>query len=123
MTVEEGIDLAKNFVGIATSLVALADTKFSLLPINPGIRDQLIWLSVVLALLAGFGGHQYAKRSGKIWFGWMAFGLAVASAFVILAGGQGSLDWLSPQSVSLTSRIAYVGFFASLGGAFGGFLR
>jgi len=60
----------------------------------------------VVAVVAGFGAHQYAKRSGKLVLGWVSLALAV-----IMIGG---IFWLtagmpfSPHAESIAARVAYV---------------
>jgi len=112
----------KNVGGAASSIIALVDYKYPLLPVNPKIRGTLTLVSAIFALLVGIGCHQTAKALRKLWVGWLSISpaLAVLGAIFWLASDPSSL---SPQAVSLLVKIAYVMFFSLRGGAVGGFFQ
>jgi uncharacterized membrane protein len=114
------MEILKSLSGLAGSLAALAEWRlFPLLPINPGIRDDMVFVGCLFAALAGFG--TYRLKTAKA--GWWALGCAFVFLVVVVAAGQGTFDTLNPKAVSVAVRVAYVGFFAGVGGAVGGFVR
>ena len=121
MTFDEFLDIAKNLNSVVTSALVFLEEKFPVLPLNPRIREDSHRVAALLALVTGFGAHRYAKASGKLVLGWVSLAITIAMVFVIFWLARGSS--ISPQSASLAARFAYVGFFVSLGGAVGGFLR
>lgn len=118
---DEFLEGAKNVNGIVTSGLVFIEEKFPLLPLNPRIREDSHRVAALLALVAGFGAHRYAKSSGKLVLGWICLAMTVLSVFLIFWLTRTS--WVSPQSAALAARFAYVFFFVFLGGAIGGFLR
>jgi len=121
VTFDEFLETLKNLNGVVTSALVFIEEKYPLLPVNPRIREDGHRVAALLALVAGFGAHQYAKRSGKIVLGWIGLGLAIVMVLLIFWLSRGPS--ISPQAAALDARIAYVLFFVFLGGAIGGFLR
>jgi hypothetical protein len=56
----------KNFGGAASSLLAFAESKYPILPINSPIRERFSLVAAIFAVVAGFGADQSAKRSGRL---------------------------------------------------------
>jgi hypothetical protein len=114
-------ELAKNFSGALSSALVFLESQHPILPLNPRLRGELSVVSAILAAVAGFGAHRYAKTYGRLRLGWVFLTLAVASLMVIiwLSGDE----TMSAYFVSLSARWFYVLFYVFLGGAIGGLLR
>ena len=121
VTFDEFLETIKNLNGVVSSALVFIEEKYPLLPLNPRIREDGHRVAALLALVAGFGAHQYAKRSGRLKLGWIALVLAIVMVGLIFWFSAGPS--FSPQAVSVSARIVYVLFFVFLGGAIGGFLR
>jgi hypothetical protein len=122
LTIKDIAEFAKNFVGVVSAIAALGESRYPLLPVNPAIRSELLGLASLLAAVCGLGAHQHAKRTGKS-LGALSLAVLFLAAITIIAAGKGGLDWLSPRSVSVLVRVAYVAFFSALGATFGAFTR
>lgn len=121
MTGAEVFELLKNFSGVISSALVFFETEFPVLPLNPKIREDSNGVAAVVAVIAGFGAHQYAKRSGKLVLGGVALGLALVTIGCIFWLAAGTA--LSPHAESIAARVVYVLLFVFLGSAVGGFLR
>jgi hypothetical protein len=106
-----------------SALLPLAERKWMLLPVNPGIREDVLWVSILLAALSGLGGYQTTRRLGTARLGWSALVLSVFFLGTVLGLAAVKLTFgLSPSAVALAVRMGYVAFFASVGVSFGSFL-
>lgn len=115
----EVVERLKDLSGIISSLLVLADEKFSILPLNPVIHEQLWPVAAILGLVAGFGTRQFAKNTGRLFLGAICLGLAFLTVILILILVRAG----SGHGVSLGARVAYLSFFLFIGGAVGGFWR
>jgi len=115
------LEVAKNLSGLPSSLAALGESKVHVLPMNPRISNHLWWVAAILAALAGFGAHKFAKQKGRLVLGWISLALAIVALLAILVLSR-EPSWLSPETASLAAHFAYVLFFVFVGGTFGGFL-
>jgi hypothetical protein len=113
----EVVEAFKDLSGTVSSVLVLADARYSILPLNPGIHEHLWPVAAALAVVAGFGAHRFAKNSGRLILGWiflaLAFFVLIAILLLVVAPSR--------DTVSLGAKIAYVSFFVFLGGAAGGF--
>jgi hypothetical protein len=114
-------ETAKSFSGAASSALVLLDSKYSILPLNPRLRDELLLVSIILAMVAGWGAHQYAKKRNSLLVGGLSlcFAILVLMAILWLRVDQSS----PPARISAAAQGSHVLFFVFLGGAIGGFLR
>lgn len=122
MTPSDIGEIFKNLSGVVSSALVVVDSKYPILPINPRLHQGLVLVSIILAAVAGFGGRQFAQRSGRLALGWsfLAVAVLVLGLLLWLSSDPASL---SPNTIRSLARFGYVLFFLFLGGAFGGFLR
>jgi hypothetical protein len=106
VTFDEFLETLKNINGVVTSALVFIEEKYPLLPLNPRIREDGHRVAALLALVAGFGAHQYAKRSGRLRLGWIALVPALVMVGLIYWFAAGPS--FSPQAASLSARIVYV---------------
>jgi hypothetical protein len=116
-------DVIKNVISLLGAVLPILEKKIAILPVNPVIREEMMWISVMAAGIAGLGAYQSATRIPRLRFiGWLGlFLFTVIIAFLILLT-QGHTLGLTPSDVSSAVRILYVLLFLFLGLAVGGFM-
>jgi hypothetical protein len=117
------MDALKATASLLSGILPLIEKKIELIKLNPGVRDQVLAMSVVLAALGGFGAYRSLRNSRKgVTAG--AIGMAVGFAsFMLMIGLIGGLTFgMGPVWVSWSVKAAYVVMFTSLGVALGSFL-
>jgi len=112
----------KNLVSVVQGVLPLLDKQIDLLPINPGLRDDVMPISIILAAAAGFGAYQTVRLAKAAVIPW--FGLALSVIFVILLFAlTGGITFdMRPRTISLAVEVSYVLVFFFLGAAIGGFV-
>src|SRR2546429_357485 len=101
-------EVIKNLVSVVQAVLPLLDKQIDLLPINPGLRDEAMPISIILAAAAGFGAYQTVRLAKTAVIPW--FGLALSVVFVILlfALTGGITLNMPPRTVSLAVEASYV---------------
>jgi hypothetical protein len=115
------MEVLKNGISLLQAFLPFLEKRFELLPINPGLRNNVLLISVLFAATAGLGGYQQLKRSKKAVIAWFALAGAVVSVMLIFALTGGITFSLSPLAISWAVQICYILVFLFFGLAIGGF--
>ena len=116
------LELIKNAASLLEALLPFLEKQFLFLPVNPGIREELMRVSMVLAGVAGIGTYRCTKVSTKArkWL-WL-WGLVFCAIFLLLQIGLGHGMPSPPVLLPFSARALYVLFFLAFGIAVGGVL-
>jgi hypothetical protein len=118
------MEVIKVLVSLLQALLPLLDSNLQFLPVNPKIREDVLVLSIIAALLAGIAAYYSAKKIQPVRYFPGPFGLLlfVISLGAILALANDISLGIPTSYISAVIRAAYVLFFFSIGSTIGGFL-
>ena len=120
--IEKVKDFAKNAVSFFQGALPLLEKKIELLPINPQLRDNALWISIVLAAVAGLGAFQTVKRRKIPLIPWVALLFCICAVALTFALTGEITFGLRPLTISWAVQTLYVLIFAFLGATIGGFV-
>ena len=118
--IRHGFEALKYFGGVAAAALLYIDRTYEFVPVNAQVRKWGV-IAAILAVVAGLGAHQSARRLREPSVGWGFFWCAVIDLLMLI--GLVSVH-LPPTMQAATSAapILYALLFILLGGALGGFL-
>ena len=116
------LDVGMGILSVVPALFPLVERQFALLPVNPGIRENVLIISIVLAAVVGLGGYLTTRRYGKPAIPWCSITAAVIAVVVMFALTGGMSFGMDPLLISALVASLYVVIFMLIGIAVGGFL-
>lgn len=116
------LDALNGSISLFQALLPLLEKKLALLPVNPGIRENVLVISIVLAAVAGGGGYVTTRRLHKPSIPWSSLAIAFTAVGLMFALTAGMHFGMGPLQVSVSVGLLYVAIFTSIGIAVGGFL-
>ncbi len=118
--IRDGFEALKYLAGLAAAALLYIDTMYEVIPVSAPIRKWGV-IAAILAVVAGLGAHQSARRLREPSVGWGFFWFAVIDLLMLI--GLVSLHLPPPmQAAASAAPILYALLFILLGGALGGFL-
>jgi hypothetical protein len=113
----------KRALSLLSGLLPVGERYANVLQLDPAVRNEVFLISVVAAVLAGFGGHESARhlRRGAL-FGWLGVAGFLGCTFFVIALNNGVSLGLSTQNVGIFLRIIYILIFFFVGLSMGAFL-
>jgi hypothetical protein len=114
------IDTLKNFGGVLAAVLQFLDDRYEVIPVDPLVRTWGL-IAAIIAVVAGLGAHQSAKRLKDPSVGWVFFWSSVADLVALICVITLNIP-LPALAAASAARVLYALFFILLGGAVGGFL-
>ncbi len=118
--IHDGVGAFKYLGGLAAAALLYADRAYEFIPVGAPIRKWGV-IAAILAVVAGLGAHQSARRLREPSVGWGFFWLAVIDLLMLIVLVSVHLP-PSMQAAASAAPLLYALLFILLGGALGGFL-